>query len=84
MWLKEFKIALVEDNVAKMDELLDTMPQFETLEDLQEAQYLIANAFKDATEQKNRISKILDEIKKSSSFMESSYDTKSYKLNIRS
>lgn len=84
MWLQDFKIALIEENVEKMHQLLDEIPQFQSIKELQDAQYLIANALKDTTAQKNKISTILSELKKSSSFVKSSYDTKSYKLNIRS
>ena len=84
MWLNQFKVALIEEDIDKMSELLDTMPQFETIKELEEAKYLIANAFDDALTQKNKISIILSEIKKKSSFLKSGYDAKSHKLNITS
>lgn len=84
MWLQEFKLAYLEEDVEKMSALLDTMPQFDTLQELEEAKYLLANAFEDASKEKQRLLNSLSEIKKSIAFINSSYDTKSYKLDITS
>lgn len=46
MWLNEFKIALVEKNIKKIDSLIIAMPQFKTISEMEEAFYLFKNAEK--------------------------------------
>ena len=84
MWLNDFKVAMLESNVDKLLQLIDNIPKFETIDELEEAKYLIANAYEDAHKEKNKTAKILQELKKSRSFLENSHDTKSYKLDLSS
>ncbi|MFA6145049.1 MAG: hypothetical protein WCW84_04410 [Sulfurimonas sp.] len=44
MWLKEFKKALFLKDFDALDSLIDQMPQMESLEQMEEAAYLLLNA----------------------------------------
>ncbi len=44
MWNNEFKVALITKNTKELDKLISQMPQFETLDEMQEAFYLINHA----------------------------------------
>ena len=43
-WLKAFKIALIQEDEKKLSSLIDTLPQFETHQEMQEALHLIEQA----------------------------------------
>jgi len=43
-WLKAFKIALIQEDEKQLSSLIDTLPQFETPQEMQEASYLIEQA----------------------------------------
>ena len=44
MWLNQLKIAVVERNIEKIDELMDDIPQLETKEEIENAIYLLKEA----------------------------------------
>jgi hypothetical protein len=44
MWLQEFKIALIEKDAQKLEELAGANLQFDTVEEMQEAMYLMKQA----------------------------------------
>ena len=44
MWLKELKIALIEEDVEKMDILLDNLPDLQQPKEIETALYLIKQA----------------------------------------
>ncbi|MGM0623714.1 MAG: hypothetical protein ACQESH_06800 [Campylobacterota bacterium] len=62
-WLNAFKIALINENIEKMDELNAQLPQFETVEQMKEAQAYIAQAAdlmqQQQLELRNNMNKIL-------------------------
>ncbi len=44
MWNNKFKVALITKNTKELDKLILEMPQFETLDEMQEAFYLMNHA----------------------------------------
>ena len=44
MWINNLKIALATNDIEKLDNLITTLPEFEKLEDMQEAFYLLNQA----------------------------------------
>jgi tetrahydromethanopterin S-methyltransferase subunit B len=80
-WLKEFKAAVITKNTSKISELIDAMPQFEKVEQMQEVAYLIKEAYtlletlKDQTRvQMNQIKKNIDFIEATAKEKKNSFD----------
>jgi hypothetical protein len=46
MWLKKLKTALILEDFERLSALLDEMPQFETLQQMEEASYLLMHTAK--------------------------------------
>jgi len=84
-WLNEFKIALIEENDAKISSLLSSMPSFDTIEENQEAMALIDQARKTYISKKERLAKQMQQLEKSRKFLLLSENkTKHPKLDIHS
>jgi hypothetical protein len=43
-WLQDFKLALIKQESVALASLIDTLPQFDTLEEMDEAKHLILQA----------------------------------------
>ncbi|MBU1216475.1 hypothetical protein KJ870_00910 [bacterium] len=84
MWNKALQIAIVEKNVDKIKELLDTPSNFATLEEVQEARYLLAEASELMHELKDDTARTMKQIKKNIDFLSSTQAKKSNKLDIKS
>jgi len=74
MWLKEFKIALVESNVEKIAELIQEVPNFEKVIDMTEALYLIKEADTLMQNLQNDNRKIKEKLAKHIEFIKSTKD----------
>ncbi|MBA3026548.1 MAG: hypothetical protein FP820_09075 [Sulfurimonas sp.] len=84
MWNKALQIAIVEKNADKIKELLDTPSNFATLEEVQEARYLLAEASELMHELKDDTARTMKQIKKNIDFLSSTQAKKSNKLDIKS
>jgi hypothetical protein len=81
--MNEFKVALIQKDVKTLDTLILEMPQFETLDEMQEAFYLMNHA-KDLLENlKNETAITMKKIKENIRYIESTQQAKtSLKLDI--
>ena len=68
-WAKELKIAIAEENEQKIDRLVKELPTFDSLEQMEEAAYLMQEAHTLLTSEKDRISSVLVKIKKQKEFL---------------
>jgi hypothetical protein len=84
MWNKALQIAIVEKNVDKIKELLDTPLNFATLEEVREAQYLLAEASELMHELKDDTARTMKQIKKNMDFLQSTQTKTPNKLDIKS
>ncbi len=84
MWLTDFKIAIVEENVEKLDELMKNLPKFEHLQEKEEAYYLIQEASALVTALQDKTAHSMKQIKKSLDFLKSTHLKASSKLDIKS
>jgi hypothetical protein len=84
MWLKEFKLAIILKDANKISSLMDEIPQFKNLQEMQEAYYLIEQAREIIQDYKNSISQDLVKIKQNIQFIESTQKQKKNKLDINS
>ena len=71
MWLNDFKIAIVEQNIEKLNELMDSIPQLETKEEMTEALYLIKEASELVQNLKNETSNSMGQIRKNLHYLKS-------------
>ncbi len=84
MWLKRFKIAIIEKNPKLIDELVQTMPQFENVDDMKQASALIKEGLKVVHQFKDETGKALQELKKHKDFLESTVRSNINKFDITS
>lgn len=81
MWLKSFKVALAEHNIDKIDELIQNMPQFDSIDAMNEALYLIKEATAQAKELQQQTLSTKNKLKKSIDFMQSTQREKTSKFD---
>lgn len=83
MWHKEMQIALVEKDTDKLSELIQRPLEFETLEEMQSAQYLFAEAAKLLHTLQDETSYAMKKIKKNIDFLKATQESSTSKLDKR-
>ncbi len=84
MWLSNLKIAIVEKNTDKLNELMDEIPQLENKEDINQAIYLIKEATELVQSLQNETSASMKQMKKNMDFLKSTEHKISNRLDIKS
>jgi len=84
MWLNKLQIAIIEKNTDKLNELLDIVPEFDNVEDMQKASYLLKEALKLMYELKDETSESMKQIKKNIDFLNSTHNAPKNKLDLKS
>jgi hypothetical protein len=84
MWLKELQIAVIEKNIQKIDNLLDTTPNFEKSDEVKQAAYLLREALELLYTLKDETARDMQKLKKHIDFMDSTKSSNSFKLDIKS
>jgi hypothetical protein len=82
MWLNEFKIALISQDIDKMTLLLAKMPQFSSLQEMEEVFYLFKQAEKLLHELKDETALAMKKLKDTICYIESTHTNSSSKLDI--
>ncbi len=82
MWLKQLKIAIIEKNTDKLDELLEDIPKLEKKEDIQQAIFLLREATELVHTLKDATSTSMIQMKKNINFLKSTQFQTSNKLDI--
>jgi len=84
VWLKKFKIALVEQNAENIVMLLDDIPEFSSLAELEEAKNLVdsANELFRVLQEETQLSMI--QMKKNIDFLNATQSPHTSKLDIKS
>lgn len=83
MWLAKLKSALVLEETAQLAALIDTMPQFDTLEEMEQAAYLLRQAKAFLETKKGETAQTLLQLKKSIDFLNSSQPVPSSTINLK-
>ena len=83
MWLNKLQIALIEKDTEKIDALLNSMPQFEKLGDIEQAFYLLKNVSTLLHELRDQTSLSMKQLKKHMDFMNSTQSPNKSKLDIK-
>ncbi|WP_294962430.1 hypothetical protein [Sulfurimonas sp.] len=83
MWLTDFKIAVVEENVDALDKLFDNVPHFTELSDIEEAVYLLKEAMELVQTLKEDTADKMSRIRKNINFLKSTHAPAIKKLDIK-
>jgi hypothetical protein len=84
MWLKEFKIAIIEKDTQKLEKLMDDLPSLNSQEELQEAIALLKEATDLVQGLKDSTAESMAQIKKNINFLKSTQEGRVHKLDIKS
>jgi hypothetical protein len=84
MWLRKFKLAVVQKDVETIDRLLDKMPSFEKLEELEEAAYLIKEAYTLMAALQSDNESTMQQLQKNIKFLKATQNEAPKKLDITS
>lgn len=68
-WAKALQIALVEEDELAMEKLIEELPQFETLEQMKEAAYMMQEVHNFLSKKKNDYASKMLKIKKQKEFL---------------
>ena len=82
-WHNELKIAIVSKDPQKISTLIDTMPTFEKLEEMQEALYLFKEAYNVLNALRNETLSQREQVKKSIEFLESTASQQENAIDTR-
>lgn len=74
-WIKNFTIAIIEENYENIGELIDSMPHFETLEEAQTACALIQEALIIMEREKANTFEAMQKLKKTRNFIDTSSES---------
>ena len=84
MWLNKFKIAIVNQDTDAIDRLLNEMPKFSDVSDMQEAKYLLKEATSLMERLKDKTKSSMKQIKQNINFLKSTQANTKSTLDIRS
>lgn len=83
MWLNSLKIAIIEKNTDKINELLSDLPQLEEKEEIEQAIYLLREASELVHTLKDETAATMKQLKKNMDFLKSTETQKTNKLDIK-
>lgn len=83
MWLTKIKIAIVEKNPESLSNLIDNIPDFTDIKDIEEAVYLCREAMELLHTLQDETALNMAKIKKNVSFLQSTETPKAPRLDIK-
>jgi hypothetical protein len=83
MWLTKLKTALILEDFERLSSLLDEMPQFDTLKEMEEASYLLAHSKISLEKNKAETAHIVQQLKNSLDFLKSTQTNPPSSLNLK-
>jgi hypothetical protein len=83
MWLTKLKTALVLEDVEQLSSLLDVMPQFESIEQMEEASYLLVQTKSLIEKNKAETAQTLIQLKNNINFLKSTQTEAPSSLNLK-
>lgn len=83
MWLTELKIAIIEQDPKRLDALLDHTPQMESIQEIEEAIYLLREANEMMQHLKDETAASMKQIKKSVGFLDSTHVQTKRQIDIK-
>lgn len=83
MWLTQFKTALVLGQIERISSLINEMPSFETLTEMEQAAYLLQHAKTLLEEEKSKTGQTLQQLKNTLNFLQSTQADGPSSLNLK-
>jgi len=83
MWLTKLKKALILEEIDEISSLLDEMPQFETLREMEEAAYLLVQSKSLLERHKSETAQTLQQLKNAIDFLKSTQTAQPSSLNLK-
>jgi hypothetical protein len=83
MWLTKLKTALVLEDIEQLSSLLDEMPQFETIKQMEEASYLLIQTKALIEKNQSDTAQILQQLKNNLNFIKSTQAEAPSSLNLK-
>ena len=83
MWLTKLKTALILEEIEQLSSLLDEMPTFETLEEMEEASYLLVQTKALLEKHQIETGQMLRHLKNSLDFLKSTQTEPPSSLNLK-
>ncbi|AFV98049.1 MULTISPECIES: hypothetical protein [unclassified Sulfuricurvum] len=83
MWLTKLKTALVLEETDRISTLLDEMPQFDTIEQMEEAAFLLQQSKTLLEEKKMQTAQTLQQLKNALDFLKSTQEEPPSSLNLK-
>lgn len=83
MWLTKLKTALVLEEIDRISTLLDEMPQFDTIKQMEEAAFLLQQSKTLLEEKKMQTAQTLQQLKNTLDFLKSTQTEPSSSLNLK-
>jgi hypothetical protein len=83
MWLDSFKLALILEETTTLSTLLDQMPRFENLAEMEEAAFLLQQAYELTERNKHETAHTLKQLKNTLEFLKSTQNLTDSSLNIK-
>ncbi|WP_373072024.1 hypothetical protein [Sulfurimonas sp.] len=83
MWVNDLQIAIIEKDTDKLDELLETLPEFKSKEEMEKAAYLLKEALALLYKLKDQTSVSMKQIKKNIDFLNSTHGDVKNKLDVK-
>lgn len=82
-WLNDLKKAIILQDFQNLDSLIDQMPQFNTLPEMEEAVYLLLNAQTSLENERSQIHHSLTQLKNTIDFLKATENTPSSSINLK-
>jgi len=83
MWLTKLKTALVLEEIDRISFLIDEMPQFDTLKEMEEAAFLLQQSKTLLEQKKIQTAQTLQQLKNSLNFLKSTQTQPVHSLNLK-
>jgi len=83
IWLNDLKKAIILQDTQKLESLLDQMPQFSNLPDMEEATYLLFNAQKFLESERSLILYSLSQLKNTIDFLKATENVTASSINLK-
>jgi len=83
IWLNDLKKAIILQDTQKLDSLIDQMPQFTTLLDMEEAVYLLLNAKTFLEEERSHTLHALLQLKNTIYFLKATENITASSINLK-
>ena len=83
MWLAKLKKALILEDIEQLSILLDEMPQFDSIEQMEEASYLLIQTKALIENHKSHTAQIMQQLKNNLNFLKSTQIESPSSLNLK-